>query len=81
MIIHERIGNDTYLKEKIKGIEGFPDLKVKDWMPVVMSHYNLSEKLSISDKRYWKAFDFCKNARVRRDKKQIASQLPELEAV
>ena len=79
MLFRERIGNDTFLKEKIKAIRGFPDLKIKDWMPVAMSHYHLKEKLPTSDKRYWKVFDFCKNARKRRDKKRSASQLHELE--
>ena len=59
MVIQERRGDDTSLKERIRALDGFPDLKVKDWMPVVMSHYNLKEKLSTSDERYWKINDFC----------------------
>ena len=69
MIIHERRGDDASLKKKIMALDGFPDLKVKDWMPVVMSHFNLYEKLPSTDKRYWKVNDFCKNARVQQKKR------------
>ena len=70
MVIHERFGDDKHLKKKIKALSGFPDLKVKDWMPVVMAHYHLEEKLPISDERYWKMHDFCKGAKIRRNKKR-----------
>ena len=75
MIVHERSGDDKELKDKIKDLDGFPNIKVKDWMPLVMSHYNLYEKLPSSDKRYWKINDFCKNARTRQNKRQNLGQI------
>ena len=55
-------------------LPGFPDLKVKDWMPVLMAHLRLKEKLPQSDELYRKIHDFCKNTRVRRNKKQQEQQ-------
>ena len=54
---------------KVRALVGYPDLKVKDWMPLVIAHYNLYEKLPCSDKRYWRINDFCKNARTRQNKR------------
>ena len=45
MVIHDRRGDDALLKEKIMALDGFPDLKVKDWMSTAMAHYNLYDKL------------------------------------
>ena len=65
MVAKERSGRMDELKKKVSDIAGFPDIKVKDWMPVVMLHYRLSEKLKSSDSCYWTVFDFCKNKRRR----------------
>ena len=69
VVIKERKGREAELKVKLKAISGFPDIKVKDWMPVVMEHYRLDEKLPRSDSRYRTVHDFCKNAKVRRNKR------------
>ena len=65
MVCKERKGRLMELKEKLKAIEGFPDIRVKDWMPVVMQHYRLGQKLQRSDSRYMTVHDFCKNWRSR----------------
>ena len=70
MVCKERKGRLTELKEKLRAIQGFPDIKVKDWMPVVMQHYRLGEKLQPSDSRYRTVHDFCKNWRTRLTKRQ-----------
>ena len=49
---------------------GYPDLKVKDWMPLLMAHLRLDKKVPRNDKLYRKLHDFCKNAKARREKKQ-----------
>ena len=51
-------------------LDGFPDIKVADWMPVLMAHYGLAERLTSSDRRYWTVHNFCKNAKARRDKRR-----------
>ena len=53
----------------MKAIPGFPDLKVHQWMPTLMSKFRLSKKPKKTEHIYQVAFDCCKNARARRQKK------------
>ena len=55
-------------------LQAFPNLKVKDWMPLLIIHLRQDKKVLRSDPLYRKLHDFCKNARVRRNKKQQEQQ-------
>ena len=60
---------DKELRKAVKAIPGFPDLKVHHWMPTLMSLCKLSEAPKKTEHIYRVAYDCCKNARARRQKK------------
>ena len=69
-LITTRKKTDKALRQAVKAIPGFPDLKVRQWMPTLMSQCRLSEKPKKTEHSYRVAYDCCKNARARRRKKQ-----------
>ena len=68
--ITTRKKTDKALRQAVRAIPGFPDLKVHQWMPTLMSHCRLSQKPKKSEHIYRVAYDCCKNARRLRDKKE-----------
>ena len=81
--ITTRKKTDKALRQAVRAIPGFPDLKVHQWMPTLMSQFRLSKKPKKTEHIYQVAFDCCKNARARRQKKEalVADQTAFLEVV
>ena len=81
VIITNRKKTDKEVRKAIKSIPGFPDLKVHQWMPTLTSLCKLSKAAKTTDHIYRVAYDCCKNARVRRQKKesQIMNQAMTME--
>ena len=69
VIITTRKRTDKDVRKAMRTIPGFPDLKVHQWMPTLMTLCRLSKAPKTTDPIYRVAYDCCKNARRRRDKK------------
>ena len=65
-LITTRKTSDKALRQAVRAIPGFPDLKVHQWMPTLMSQCRLHDKPKKNERVYRVAYDCCKNARVRR---------------
>ena len=50
------------LLDMVRSLEGFPWLKVRDWMPLLMKHCCLQEKVKGNNPLYRKVHSFCQNA-------------------
>ena len=66
--------SDKALRQAVRAIPGFPDLKVHQWMPTLMSQCRLHDKPKKNERVYRVAYDCCKNARVRREKKKALAE-------
>ena len=69
-LITTRKTTDKALRQAVRAIPGFPDLKVHQWMPILMAQCRLREKPKKTERVYRVAYDCCKNARVRSAKKK-----------
>ena len=69
-LITTRKTTDKALRQAVRAIPGFPDLKVHQWMPTLMAQCRLREKPKKTERVYRVAYDCCKNARVRSAKKK-----------
>ena len=69
LVITSRKRTDKAVRKAVKAIPGFPDLKVRQWMPTLMTLCKLSKAPKTTDHAYRVAYDCCKNARARRQKK------------
>ena len=65
----ERQKTDKELRQAVKALPGFPDLKVGGWMPTLMQMYGLDEPPKAKDHLYRVAHDCCKGAKTRRRQK------------
>ena len=70
-VITTRKKTDKALRQAVKAIPGFPDLKVHQWMPTLMFQCKLSEKPKKTEHIYQVAYVCCKNARARRRRKEV----------
>ena len=68
-VITTRKKTDKALRQAVKAIPGFPDLKVHQWMPTLMSQCRQSKKPKKTEHSYQVAYVCCKNARARRRRK------------
>ena len=73
-LITTRKTTDKALRQAVRAIPGFPDLKVHQWMPTLMSQCRLRDKPKKTERVYRVAYDCCKNARVRREKKKALAE-------
>ena len=62
------------LKVEVMELGGYPELKVKQWMPILLKHRNTKEWVMHDDPDYRKVHYFCKNAKARRDKLRAINQ-------
>ena len=58
-----RKGNEARVKEQIRALPGWPNLKVKDWRPIVVGHYRLQEGFTTKHKLYQLFKKFVANAK------------------
>ena len=47
-----RKGNETWVKEQIRALPGWPNVKVRDWKQIVVDHYRLRESLTTEHRLY-----------------------------
>ena len=58
-----RKGNETWVKEQIRALPGWPYVKVRDWKQIVVDHYRLRESLTTKHRLYQLYKKFVANAK------------------
>ena len=59
----ERKGNVAWVKEQLKALSGWPNLKVHDWKPLAVDHHRLKGRLTSRHPTYLKYSKFIYNAK------------------
>ena len=51
------------LKDKLRALDGFPNLQVNNWMPIICKHFKVKNRLAKKDPRYKQIINFLNHSK------------------